>query len=560
MSRRRIRPPCFAAALLRLFVPSGPVGESILGDFWQEHGSRAASGSRLRAQLWYWRQALGLGGRLFWRRIVPSPQVTERPVRRGFGLFVDNLAQDLRFATRQVTSRPTFTLLVVLTLAVAIGPNVAIFSTFKAVVLEPLPYPEPDRLVHIWETDVAGRWKSGLTAPNYWDYRDGNSSFEELGVYNPYVFNIGDGEPVRVSGVLCSASLLRALGVEPALGRLFTDQEELEGSSRVVVISNTLWQERYDADPQVIGDRITVNGEVHEIVGIMPEDFVFLSVWSRGSSFQLWTPYPLQGHPGTLSRDNAIRGGHWLLSVGRLRPNADRLAAEQELRGIAAGLAEEFPDTNARNQVWLQPFVVEVFGSAAGQLILLGCTVGMVLLVACANVASMLLAKGAGRQAEVGIRVALGSARWRMVRQLLTESLLLAFLAGVAGLGLAVWSLDALRGLLPPELPRAENITIDGSVMIFVLVLSVLTALLFDDVGPGQRHRCAQGGIGQPVGRQEAQQDTAPPGDRPALSGVADDQRRRVPLREPEERPHGAAGFRYRTGPNGARDARRWAV
>jgi len=479
MSGREIRPPRLAAALLRLFVPSGPIGDSILGDFWQEHGSRATSGSRFRARLWYWRQAFGLGGRLLWRRVVPSRQVAEKPVRRGFGLFLDNLAQDLRFATRQLMSRPTFTLLVVLTLAVAIGPNVAIFSTFKAVVLDPLPYAEPERLVHIWETDVAGRWKSGLTAPNYWDYRDGNSSFEEIGVYNPYVFNIGDGEPVRVSGVLCSASLLRALGVEPALGRLFTDQEELEGSGRVVVISNALWQERYDADPQVIGDQITVNGEAHEIVGIMPEDFVFLSVWSRGSSFQLWTPYPLQGYPGTLSRDIAIRGSHWLLSVGRLRPDADRLAAEQELRGIAAGLAEEYPETNARNQVWLQPFVVEVFGSAAGRLILLGCTVGMVLLVACANVASMLLAKGAGRQAEVGIRVALGSARWRMVRQLLTESLLLALLAGIAGLGLAVWSLDVLRGLMPAELPRAENITIDGSVMVFVLILSLLTALLF---------------------------------------------------------------------------------
>ncbi len=508
MQGRQIRPPRIAAALLRLLLPSSLVGDSILGDFWQEYHQQAITGSRAKARLWYWRQALGLGRRLAWARLIPtrsrpgesarletdgSPgagepgghgsagQPRRGPApheRRKLALFLDNVLQDLRFATRQVTARPAFTLLVVLTLAVAIGPNVAIFSTFKAVVLEPLPYPEPERLVHIWETDVGGRWRSGLTAPNYWDYRDGNTAFEEIGVYNPYVFNIGDGEPARVSGVLCSASLLRALGVEPAIGRLFTDQEELDGSGRVVVISNALWQERYDSDPDVVGEQITVNGEAHEVVGVMPDDFEFLSVWSRGSRFQLWTPYPLQGHPGTLARDN-VRGGHWLLSVGRLRPEADWRAAEQELRGIASRLAEEFPDTNARNQVWLQPFVLEVFGSAAGRLMLLGCTVGMVLLVACANVASMLLAKGAGRQAEVGIRVALGSARWRMVSQLLTESLLLSLLAGLAGLGLAVWSLDALRGLMPPELPRAANITIDGPVLLFVLILSVLTALIF---------------------------------------------------------------------------------
>ncbi len=479
MRRREIRPPRIATALLRWLLPSSQVGDSILGDFWQEHHARAMSGSRLRARLWYWRHALGLGGRLAWARVVPERSKAPEPERGKVALLVDNLAQDLRFAVRQLTTRPAFTLLVVLTLAVAIGPNVAIFSTFKAVVLEPLPYPEPERLVHIWETDVAGRWRTGLTAPNYWDYREGNSAFEEIGVYNPYVFNIGDGEPVRVSGVLCSASLLRALDVQPALGRFFTDQEELDGSARVVVVSHEFWQERFEGDPDIIGRNISVNGEAHEVVGVMPEDFEFLSVWSRGSDFKLGPPYPLQGHPGTLARDDAIRGGHWLLSIGRLTPEADWRGAEQELRGIASRLAQEYPATNARNQVWLQPFVIEVFGSAAGRLLLLGCTVGMVLLVACANVASMLLAKGAGRQLEVGIRVALGSARWRMVGQLLTESLLLSLLAGLAGLGLAVWSLDALRGLMPPELPRAANISVDGSVLLFVLALSVLTALIF---------------------------------------------------------------------------------
>ena len=479
MQGRKTRPPRLASALLRLFLPEGLVRDSILGDLWEEHRNLVIGSSRLRGWLWYWRQAIDLGSRSAARRLSSRRSPRETDQRKGFGVLLDHLRQDLRFAARQLLGRPVFTLLVVATLAIAIGPNVAIFSIFKAVVLEPLPYPESDRLVHVWRTDVASRSRYGLTSPNYWDYREQNSSFEDLGVYNPYVFNIGDGEPVLVSGVLCSASLLRALGVAPQIGRLYTDAEELDGSGRVVILSHDMWQDRYGGDPEIIGNQISLSGEKHEVVGVMPEDFVFLSVWSRGSSFQLWTPYPIQGYPGTLTRDNSARGGSWLLSVGRLRPGVEWRAAQEEMRGIASNLAELYPETNARTQVWLQPFVLEVFGSAAGRLLILGCTVGFVLLIACANVASMLLARAAGRQSEVAVRLALGSAKWRMIRQLLTENLLLAMLAGGTGVLMAVWSLDALKGLLPPDLPRVDSVAIDGTILAFALVLSLLTALVF---------------------------------------------------------------------------------
>jgi predicted permease len=479
MQGRKTRPPTLASALLRVLLPEGIVRDTILGDLWEEHRERVLAGNRLRGWLWYWRQATGLGYRAALGRLSPRLPRQDTEQRNRLGVLTDHVVQDLRFAVRQISSRPVFTILLVVTLAIAIGPNVAIFSIFKAVVLEPLPYPEPDRLVHVWRTDIGERNRSGLTSPDYWDFREQSTSFEELGVYTPYVFNIGDGEPLLVSGVLCSASMMRALGVEPQIGRIYTDEEELDGSGRVVILSHQMWQERYGSDPNILGRRISLNGEGHEVVGVMPEDFVFLSVWSRGTSFQLWTPYPLQGYPGTLTRDNSARGGSWLLSVGRLRSGVRWRAAEQELRSIASRLAELYPEADARAQVWLQPFEIEVLGSATGRLLLLGSTVGFVLLIACANVASMLMARGAGRQTEVAVRLALGSARGRMIRQLLTENLLLAMLAGAVGVLMAVWSLNALKGLLPPDLPRVENVTIDASILAFAIGLSLFTALVF---------------------------------------------------------------------------------
>jgi predicted permease len=384
----------------------------------------------------------------------------------------DNLLRDFRFSIRQIVKRPAFALFVVLTLAVGIGPNVAIFSVLKALILQPFYYPEPDRLVQVWQTDIAGRWHQPFTSPDYFDIKEQSTVFQEFGVYSTQVFNLSDGEPVRVQGVAGTASVLNAYGVMPAMGRLFTEEEEQEGKDRVVVLSSSLWSGRFGADAQIIGRRIRINSEEHEIIGVMPEEFQFSSPWFRGRGFEIWKPI-------VLSREEQQRGSHWLLAIGRLKDDVDWRSAETEIRAIAAQLAEAHPKTNARTQVWIMPFAFEIVGQFIGQLLILCFTVGFVLLVACANVASILLAKGAGRQTEMAVRISLGAGRRRIISQLLSESFLLAVLGGIAGVLLAYWSLDLLRSLIPPNLQGGEAIRIDRTVLIFTFGLSIFTALLF---------------------------------------------------------------------------------
>jgi len=373
---------------------------------------------------------------------------------------------------------PGFTALAVITLALGIGANTAIFSVFKSVLLEPFPYPQADRLVHIWQTQLGQRWRNTLSAPDFLDLRDQNRSFEEMGVYCPYGFNLGGAEPVRVSGVLCSAGVLRALGVAPALGRWFTDEEELDGS-RPVVLSHDAWQEHFEGADDIVGRSVKISGESHLVVGVMPADFEFLCPWFQGQTYALWTPFPLQGGPGQLARDDRLRDSHWMLAIGRLKPGVSHWAAEADLRSIAAQLAETYPQTNSRSTVWVAPFLLATLGSTIGKLLALLVTVGFVLVVACANVASLVLAKGAGRLTEVAVRVAMGASRRRIVRQMLTESLVLAGIGGAAGVLLAQASLGTLRGLLPPELPRTSGIQLDGGVLAFTFVLTLATTLLF---------------------------------------------------------------------------------
>jgi predicted permease len=385
---------------------------------------------------------------------------------------------DLRLAFRMLVKSPGFTVVAVITLALGIGANTAIFSVVKAVVLEPFPYPAANRLVHVWETQVGHRWHSPLSAPEFFDLRESNQSFEELGVYCPYAFNLGITEPVRLSGVLCSAGVLRALGVQPALGRWFTEQEELDGS-RPVVLSHDAWQKHFDAAGDIVGRFIKVNGVSHRVVGVMPPQFEFLCPWFQGQTYALWTPFPEQGGPGQLARDERLRDSHWMLTVGRLKPGVSHWAAEADLRRIAAQLAETHPKTNNRSTLWVDPFLVATLGSTIGRLLLLMATVGFVLLVACANVASLVLARSAGRLTEVAVRVALGASRWRIVRQMLSESFVLAAVGGVVGIWLAQVSLGAVRSFLPAELPRAGTIQLDGGVLAFTILLTLATALLF---------------------------------------------------------------------------------
>jgi len=381
-----------------------------------------------------------------------------------------NLIRDLGYGLRQIIRRPTFSLVVIFTLAVGIGPNVAIFSVLKALVLEPLPYPEPQRLVSVWETDIDSRGHQPFSYPDFRDIREQSASFEAFGLQTPKSYNLGGTEPLRVQGLRVTADALVVWGIPPAHGRLFYE-EEVEGEARVVILSHGLWTRSFGADPGVVGESIPLDSESYQIVGIMPPEFECYSPWTEGREIQLWTPL--------VEPEWSSRGSHWALAVARLKPGVAWRKAESEIRGIAARLQEEYPDTNARTQVWLQPFLIQVVGGMSAQFLILITAVGFVLLTACANVAGMLLARGADRKTEVAVRGCLGAGRRRILTQLLTEAGLLSLLGGVAGMLVAGWSLDLLKSIIPPDVPRTHGIEIDGGVMFFALMLTLVTGLLF---------------------------------------------------------------------------------
>ncbi|MHC1769022.1 MAG: ABC transporter permease [Verrucomicrobiia bacterium] len=383
---------------------------------------------------------------------------------------------DLRFAIRQLLKNPGFATVVVLTLGLGIGANTAIFSVFKATVLEPLPYPDPFRLVHVWKSDMAIRDHMPLSGPDYFDLREQNRCFEELGAYTTTWHNLGGEQPTRIQGILCTAAILRAFGVQPALGRWFTEAEEQEGTRRVVVLSHRLWKERYGSDASLVGRMVVVNGEAHTVVGIAPANFQFLSPWYRGNPFEVWTPL-------VLSRDEKERNGCYYLGLGRMKSDlpmrASYTRAQAELRTIGQRVAALHPNTHHRKVFWAVPLLVQcVGGSILSRLLLLFFIAGCVLLVACANVAAMLLAKGADRQAEVAVRFALGASQGRIIRQWLVESLLLALIGGLIGTGLAHGGMGLLRDMIPADLPRKDGIRMDQWVLLFSLGLSGLTAVI----------------------------------------------------------------------------------
>ena len=364
----------------------------------------------------------------------------------------------------------------VLTLALGIGTNTALFSVFKGLVLEPLPYPDPLRLVHVWKSDLKLHGMMSLSALDYLELRAQSSCFEELGLYTVWGWNLSGRDPVQVQGIRCTAGTLRALGVAPALGRWFTDVEEQDPASRVVVLGHQLWQERYGGDPALVGQTIVVNGESHEVVGVTPPGFQFHSPWYRGGTFDLFAPL-------VFAPDETLRNWSQYLGLGRLKRigsfQADFRAAQAELQTIGTRVAEAHPHTHFEKTFRPVPLLINTIGgNVLGRLIFLLFTTGLVLLVACANVAGMSLAKGASRQAEVAVRFALGASRGRIVRQWLWESLLIALLGGLVGVSLTAGTLESLRALLPTDLQRVGNIRIDAWVLLFSLVLSATAAVV----------------------------------------------------------------------------------
>jgi putative ABC transport system permease protein len=481
-------PPRLAAALLARCVPPGPIGDAILGDLYEAYLARAFPPDRrdgppqVVATLWYWGQVPRIGGRYLFRRTLfrglyrrltaPSAQAAYSPPR---GSMMHDIARDTRLTLRSFRRNPGFAAATMLVLGIGIGAVSLMFSTYNTVVLQPLPFPDPDRLVWIWSTlpgtsDIPGANRNSTSYDDYVDYRQSTDAFQSLGsvmVFNGRWLLTGKDQARQVTGFIVSANLFATLGVPPALGRSFIAADELRGQQDVVILSHGLWTNWFGADPTVVGQTVNMNGGPVEIVGVMPAGFDF------PAGADAW--FPLQRSAGYASG----RGNNNFFAIGRLRDGETMQQAQAQMDVVAANIAATYPDTKAGWGVELQSLHDRFFGPAGASILLLMGIIALVPLVACANVASLFMARALTRRSEFASRLALGAARPRLVRQLVTESLVMALGGGAVGLALAYGGGEALRRFAPAALPRLDAIGIDGNVMAFTLLAALLTVPLF---------------------------------------------------------------------------------
>jgi predicted permease len=400
-------------------------------------------------------------------------------------VWFEQLIEDVRFGLRMLRKNPGFTAIAVLTLALGIGANTALFSVVNAVLIQPLPFGNAPRLV--WSWGKCTLCDQAAVAPSdFLDYRAQNHSFEYYGAMaaGDSLFNLaGSDKPIQVKGSMVTAGFFDALGIQPRYGRVFEQSDEKTTDPLVVILSHHLWQERFGGDPNVVGKSVTLDDKTRTVIGVLAKD---VSVLSQAD---LWYPAPFQAD-GMQSRRS-----HFLRPVGLLKPGVTISQAQAEMDTIAARLGSEYPVTNAGWGLRLEPLQNVLVGSVRLALLVLLAAVGFVLLIACANVASLLLSRNSVRQREIVIRTAIGAGRSRLVRQLLTESLLLALAGGAAGVFLATAGVQFLRGLGPQSLPRLDEVNVSGTVLAFTFFISIFTGILFG-LGPAlkaSRRDLAQG-------------------------------------------------------------------
>jgi putative ABC transport system permease protein len=406
-------------------------------------------------------------------------QIKEQQHERSTLPWIETTLQDLRYGMRALSRSPAYSLVAIATLAIGIGAGTAVLSVVGAVLMRPLPYTAPDQLVRIFETNPLRRWTRNIAAPaNFADWRTRNTSFTDIGAYEQFnsngsgagdVFLTGFGEPQSLKALGVSGNLFQVLGAAPLLGRTFVEEEQWEGRSRVAILSYGLWQSAFGGDPAIVGRTITLSGRNYSVVGVMPPSFFF-----PGRDVQLWTPF---GYAPQLMTSS--RRPHWLGVVARRKPGISFERARDDMAAIARQLEQQYPDTNTQMGVRLEPLHESYTTSPRTALLMLSGAVALLFLIVCANIANLQLGRGVSRTRELAIRRALGAGRARILRQLLTESLVLSVVGGALGFALAALCRVVLIRYAASAIPLFAVVETDRTVLLFAVALSLLAPLIF---------------------------------------------------------------------------------
>lgn len=372
---------------------------------------------------------------------------------------------DLRYALRSLRKTPAISIVAVITLAAGIGSVTSMYSTLRALVVDPFSYPQSDRIVHVWSNDG-----QPLSTPDYFDIKEQATSYAELGVYTPRPANLGGDHPQCVGCISCTSGVLRAFGVRPMLGRGFEPADDQKGAPQVAIISYRLWRENFGGNEAMVGQPIRLNEANVTLIGVMPPTFEFVGPWLRAARSDIWIPLQM-------ARNDGDRGSHWMCAVGRLKDGVSIAAADGEIKAIGARLKAAHPETNSRKPFLVRSLQFEMTRFIGARVWMLFGAVVLVLLVACANVASMLLARGARRHGEFGVRIALGATRGRILRLAFAETLVLSVAGVVLGIALAFAAMPALRALAPVSEARKAAIVLDSPVLLFAIGIGVVTTL-----------------------------------------------------------------------------------